>query len=96
MANHSFHRTVRRISLGFLLGMVCILAFTVISLSREVSQSQEQPGTVKFSHRFHVRDAGVACADCHTLAPTSMLASDTLLAKHEQCRSCHDEQLNSK
>jgi hypothetical protein len=96
MANHSFHQTVRRVSSSFLLGVVCILAFTVTSSSREVGQSPQQPSTVKFSHRFHVRDAGVGCADCHTAAPTSKLASDTLLAKHEQCQSCHDEQLNSK
>ena len=96
MANHSFHRTVRRVYSVFLLGVVCILASTVISSSREVSQSQQQPSTVKFSHRFHVRDAGVACADCHPAAPISKFASDTLLAKHEQCQSCHEEQLNSK
>jgi hypothetical protein len=96
MANQRYHRTVKRLASGFLLALLCVFAFTVISSSREVGQTQQKPSSVKFSHRFHVRDAGVACADCHTAAPTSKLASDTLFAKHEQCQTCHEEQINSK
>jgi hypothetical protein len=72
------------------------MAVTLVAHPRAEAQSNDTSTTIKFSHRFHVRDAGVACADCHTSAPTSKLASDTLLATHENCKTCHEEQLNSK
>jgi len=73
-----------------------LMALTLASLFNVSAQVKEKPMGVKFSHRFHVREAGVACADCHTAAPTSKLVTDTLLATHENCKSCHEEQLNSK
>lgn len=86
---------VRRISSGLLFGAFCVLVFTFVVLPRDAARSQNKPMTVKFSHRFHVRDAGVACADCHTAAPTSKLATDTLLATHENCKTCHEAQLDT-
>ncbi len=50
---------------------------------------------LKFSHTFHVGEAGVACADCHN-AKESKLATDHLKAGHDNCTSCHEEQLNDK
>ncbi len=90
------HSTVRRDFNRFLPVAACVLALTLVAFSGVVAQSKDQPTAIKFSHRFHVRDAGVACADCHTAAPTSRLASDTLLATHENCQTCHEEQLSSK
>ncbi|MCX6134172.1 MAG: cytochrome C [Ignavibacteriales bacterium] len=88
--------TVRRVFNRLLPVASCLLAFTLVAYSGAFAQSKDRPATIKFSHRFHVRDAGAACADCHTAAPTSTLATDTLLATHENCKSCHEEQLNSK
>jgi hypothetical protein len=52
--------------------------------------------TLKFNHGFHVTEAGIACADCHKAAATSMLASDNLRSNHENCTGCHEEQINNK
>jgi hypothetical protein len=96
MLKPTSHSIVRRIGTGLLPVAACMLALIFVASSGVVAQSKDQPTTVKFSHRFHVRDAGVACADCHTAAPASKLVSDTLLATHENCKSCHEEQLSSK
>jgi hypothetical protein len=90
------HRTVRRMYTGAFLGVICVLAVALMGSVRQNVAAQEGPSSVKFSHRFHVRDAGVACTDCHTKASTSKLAADTLLATHENCQSCHEEQLKSQ
>ena len=90
------YSAARRVLSGLIPVAVSSLALTIFLLSGALAQSKDQPATIKFSHRFHVRDAGVACADCHTAAPTSTLASDTLLATHENCKTCHEEQLASK
>ena len=92
----NIHRTVRRIYSGALLGVVCVLALALMGSARPSAVANERPSSVRFSHKFHVRDAGVACADCHTKAQTSKLATDNLLATHENCQSCHEEQINSK
>ena len=96
MPKPTSHSIVRRVPNGFFSVAVCVLALTLVAFSSVIAQSKDRPTTIKFSHRFHVRDAGAACADCHTAAPTSKLASDTLLATHENCKSCHEEQLSSK
>lgn len=50
---------------------------------------------LKFSHRFHITEAGVTdCATCHAAAKTSKLSSDHLAANHDACVSCHEEQVN--
>lgn len=51
--------------------------------------------SVKFSHVNHAAERGIACADCHTDAPKSKLASDRLIPGHESCQSCHEEQVNN-
>ena len=48
---------------------------------------------LKFSHKLHVGDAGVACADCHN-AKESRLATDHMKPGHENCTSCHETQLS--
>jgi Cytochrome c7 and related cytochrome c len=50
---------------------------------------------LKFSHKFHVGEAGIACEDCHK-ASASKKASDNLRANHDNCQTCHEEQLNNK
>jgi hypothetical protein len=62
------------------------------SASPLVWPEKEGTAQLKFSHAFHVGEAGVACADCHA-AKDSKLASDHLKAGHDQCSSCHEEQI---
>lgn len=50
---------------------------------------------VKFSHKFHIAEVGVECATCHPAVKTSALATDNLHPGHDQCSSCHEEQINS-
>jgi hypothetical protein len=38
---------------------------------------------------------GVACADCHDGAIKSALSADRLIPTHENCQSCHEEQVNN-
>ncbi len=46
---------------------------------------------IKFSHSKHINDVGVACADCHTVAPTSEKETESLLPTMETCYTCHDQ-----
>ncbi|MFQ5649288.1 MAG: cytochrome C [bacterium] len=45
---------------------------------------------IKFSHKFHQKEVETACADCHTRAEQSTLASDNLLPAKEECQGCHE------
>ena len=58
---------------------------------------EENPAAakIKFSHKYHVGDAGVACADCHTAAAASKSAQDNLRSTHENCTTCHEEQIGN-
>lgn len=49
-------------------------------------------GTLKFSHKTHVEGVTIACGDCHG-ADKSTMASDNLRANHDNCSSCHEDQL---
>lgn len=50
---------------------------------------------LKFSHKQHIEGAGVACENCHP-APNSTKASDSLRPTHDNCTSCHEEQLGGE
>lgn len=54
----------------------------------------DRPSIVKFSHQKHVKELGIECATCHP-AQTSKVASDNLAPKHENCESCHGDQVAS-
>lgn len=88
---------IRRPSLT-LTAIVAILAIVVgvsaVTASVEGPTSTEQNG-IKFSHKFHVQETGIACADCHTKVTTSKLAGDQLRPDHTNCESCHQEQLEN-
>ena len=59
------------------------------------SGNEGRPSIVKFSHQKHIKDIGADCVTCHPGAETSALSSDNLGAKHENCQSCHEEQVNN-
>ena len=51
---------------------------------------------LKFSHKTHIEGAGIGCETCHPNAATSKLAGDNLRSVHDNCTSCHEEQLNNQ
>lgn len=53
--------------------------------------AQDRSQLVRFSHRFHLEEAGAGCDDCHPGTATSAAAADNLLPTMERCYACHDE-----
>lgn len=49
---------------------------------------------LKFSHKQHIKDVGVECATCHPAVALSKGLADNLIPTHDQCSSCHEEQVN--
>lgn len=45
---------------------------------------------IKFSHKFHIEQAGAECITCHAGADSSMRSSDNLLGTMATCGTCHD------
>lgn len=45
---------------------------------------------IKFNHALHVKDAELACQDCHTKAVNSTSLKDNLNPQKKDCSSCHD------
>ena len=45
---------------------------------------------IKFDHKLHVADQGIACEDCHVKAKNSVSAKDNLNPSKKNCESCHD------
>ena len=50
---------------------------------------------IKFSHKMHIGDVGAECVTCHPAAQTSKLSSDELGSSHDNCTTCHEEQVNN-
>jgi hypothetical protein len=60
----------------------------------DASADESRTPTVKFSHRFHITEAGVTdCATCHPAAASSKSVSDNLAATHDACVTCHEQQV---
>jgi c(7)-type cytochrome triheme protein len=53
------------------------------------------PAQIKFSHKLHITDVGAECSACHPAAATSKLSSDNLRSAHDQCATCHEEQVGN-
>jgi hypothetical protein len=91
---------IRRYSILFIalaLGAGVFLVFTKSPVNAWATSSSgdSRIRTVKFSHRFHITEAGVTeCATCHAAATTSKFTTDNLAANHDACVTCHDEQVN--
>ncbi len=43
-----------------------------------------------FSHRYHLEEEDLACADCHEGAEASLAGTDNLLPSMDTCGTCHD------
>ncbi len=79
--------------------IAAIVTATLAMMYTAVTESRQDPPTqqakaIKFSHAVHVEGAGLECSSCHEAAATSKLSSDLLFPKHENCQSCHEEQLS--
>ena len=74
--------------------MAIVVGVSALSASAEGPTVTEKNG-IKFSHKSHVQDTGIACADCHTKVAASVLSSDQLRPDHTSCESCHQEQLEN-
>jgi c(7)-type cytochrome triheme protein len=90
-----FPKTLKRRYIQFSIVLILVLACTVLLTSRETTGGSKESKRIKFSHQLHVKESGIACADCHSEAATSTKASDNLLAKMEACKNCHEDQLKS-
>ena len=84
---------VRHALLAAALVPLLVLGYTATTVSGDMTAAPKR--TVRFNHAYHVKEAGVACADCHTAAAASTSASDNLFAQHPACQSCHEEQLST-
>jgi len=94
------HPTVHRLSVLqislLIVGMfVLLVATTYVTQSRETTVVQDRSSETKFSHKFHLQEAGMACVDCHEGATTSTNSKDHLLPTKATCQTCHEEQLQS-
>ena len=87
----------------FFASFLVLLLITATILQRpELKAGGVEPPTnegvasdLKFSHKFHVKEASMECTACHTTATTSKTSSDNLHAGHDNCVGCHEEQVTS-
>lgn len=70
-----------------------VAALLVIAASG--SAPQLSSGRLKFSHLFHVQEAGVECAQCHSGVEASSSGRDRLIPGMDVCATCHDVESES-
>lgn len=68
---------------------------TLMAGSSPSDSGENPPSELKFSHKKHIKDIGVDCATCHPAASTSKVSSDNLVATHDQCSGCHQDQVSN-
>ncbi len=77
-----------------------VLAVIILSLSLSAliagtgQPTDDGSPALRFSHRLHTEDMGMACTDCHGAVQESTLATDVFRPDHTTCESCHEAQLN--
>jgi len=80
---------------GIVLLATVVIAAAMQTPSQKKSFREDHSPYLKFSHKAHVQERGVACEDCHTTATSSKLSSDNLLGDHASCQTCHEEQVSN-
>ncbi len=83
-----------------LIVLLIVAVALITAVARKASspqgwESKDDSKQLKFSHTYHIKDVGVACEDCHKAAKTSKLSSDNLRPTHDNCVTCHEEQINN-
>ena len=56
---------------------------------------EDRSKLIKFSHKYHLKDVGASCEDCHSDVKKSRFSSDNLLSKQANCATCHEDQVKS-
>lgn len=91
---HRYVLFLGMLAVGLTLWILTGIHFLQAHGSSDGEQQYGNPG-LKFSHKFHIVDAGVSeCSACHAGARTSKFSSDYLAANHDACATCHEEQVN--
>ena len=81
-------------SILLVLAFIAVIAISVSIARKEPLQTagldvMQSDKSLKFSHKFHVKDQGMGCEDCHTTVKASKASSDNLLPGHDVCKTCH-------
>lgn len=85
---------IRRLLL--LVAILSLLAALTLALRASLKVTPDRPANpLKFSHTFHVKEQGIGCTDCHASAGESVRSSDNLRPTHDNCMTCHEEQVNT-
>jgi hypothetical protein len=73
---------------------ICVA--TLLLFSRSVSSTSADSASIflKFSHKLHL-DTGAECIACHDTVATNTQLTEKLTPGHDQCKTCHEEQLGS-
>lgn len=73
----------------FRLVPIGIFSLLLLLLSATVF-SQDLSGNTKFSHRLHVVENEIECAECHSSIPESETSQDSNYPSKQNCESCHE------
>ncbi|MCC6395443.1 MAG: cytochrome c3 family protein [Bacteroidetes bacterium] len=79
------------------LAVVAVALVTAVAyrpMSQQGWPDFDDSKSLKFSHKTHIQGASIECATCHAAAASSK-ASDSLRPTHDNCTSCHEEQLTN-
>jgi len=74
---------------SYVLNIIIILVLSLMLFG------QTQKANLIFSHKYHITELEISCADCHKAA-SSMESQDNLLPDHESCGACHEIDDNCK
>ncbi len=88
---------MKRIILVVIAGVLAGVAITATArkeASPSVWEQSQSSQYIKFSHAFHVGQSGIACTDCHKAAESTK-SSDNLHPGHDNCTTCHEEQIGN-
>ena len=70
-----------------LLVIIAFCGFSGLGLAQENTYSD----TTRFSHKQHVIEEELECADCHSNVESSISGLDNLMPKIEVCLDCHEQ-----
>jgi hypothetical protein len=71
--------------------ILCCAIVAIFSIGASNLIGTDRSKEIKFSHKYHIKDGGLGCTDCHKDVDKSKAASDNLLPKMATCYTCHDE-----
>lgn len=77
--------------------VIFIIFFANIAMKDFAQEKQTgNLNQLKFSHILHAKEQGISCVDCHSKASESLRSFDNLIPVHENCQSCHEEQIENR